>query len=247
LQAIRLEKFFITSPDAQNTVYNYSIKEGIMNEKLSNVLQHPHLWRGSERTRPVSNSVPSGSPELDALLPEGGWPRGALTELFIERQGIGELRLLMPALARLSRERRWLAWIAPPHVPYAPALAAHGIELSRVLVVRPRAPTDHLWALEQGLRSNGCSAVLGWPGALDDRRLRRLQLAAEAGNTVGLLFRHRRDADRPSPAALRLRLEADGDRIRLNIFKRRGAAAATPIKLDPNDALAGHTPGEAIP
>jgi hypothetical protein len=218
-----------------------------MSENLTNVLRHPGIWRGNEHAYPVSDGIPTGSPALDALLPGGGWPRGALTELFVERPGIGELRLLMPALARLSREQRWLAWIAPPHVPYPPALAAHGIELSRILLVRPRASADSLWALEQGLRCNGCSAVLGWPDVLDDRRLRRLQLAAETGNTLGILFRRYRDADQPSPAALRLRLEAKGDRIRLDIFKRRGGGAAPPLELDPNHAVASPESAGAAP
>jgi cell division inhibitor SulA/protein ImuA len=85
--------------------------------------------------------LPTGFAELDASLPEGGWPQGALTELLALRAGIGELRLVMPGLARLSRQDRWLAWITPPFLPYAPALFAGGIDLSRVLVVHAQAET----------------------------------------------------------------------------------------------------------
>jgi hypothetical protein len=61
---------------------------------------------------------------------------GMLTEIAVERWGSGELALFMPLLARLSRpggERQgWIAWISPPFLPYAPALAAAGVDLARV-------------------------------------------------------------------------------------------------------------------
>ena len=71
--------------------------------------------------------------ELDAELPGGGWPATALIEILPQHEGIGELRILGHTLARLSNEGRSLAWIAPPHLPYAPALQAAGIDLARLL------------------------------------------------------------------------------------------------------------------
>ena len=52
-----------------------------------------------------------------------------------------------------------------------------------MLVIRPRAGLDMLWAMEQALRSGACGAVLGWTGAADDQALRRLKLAAEEGRS----------------------------------------------------------------
>jgi len=75
---------------------------------------HPPVWRGNECAHVAIPSVPTGFAELDVLLPGAGWPAEALTEIHAERFGIGELQLLMPALARLTRNERWLAFIAPP-------------------------------------------------------------------------------------------------------------------------------------
>jgi len=94
---------------------------------LEAVLKDPRVWRFGREVAPATEAVPSGFADLDALLPGGGWPVGALTEILSEVEGIGALRLVLPALARLSQAERWLAWIAPPHLPYAPALAAHGV------------------------------------------------------------------------------------------------------------------------
>src|SRR5580700_9102325 len=106
---------------------------------------------------------PSGFPELDASLPGGGWPIGAIAELMSDAVGIGELSLLVPVLSRLARAGRYIAWIAPPYLPYAPGLAQRGLPLERMLLIRTHSLQDSLWAAEQALRCPAVGAVLGWP------------------------------------------------------------------------------------
>lgn len=197
---------------------------------LENLLQRAAIWRGG-RISSAKEGIPTGFNELDALFPGGGWPRGALTEFLTPGEGIGALSLAMPALARLSQEKRWIAWVAPPYIPYAPALATAGVDLSHVLMIRPRAASDGLWAVEQTLRSGTCAAVLAWPVAGGDRMLRRLQLAAEAGRSWGLLFRPERMAMQSSPAALRLRVTRESQGVVVNVLKRRGGWAAGPVHI----------------
>lgn len=200
-----------------------------MNPSLESVLQHPGVWRGNQRAQVAEDTLPTGFAALDALLPGGGWPRGALTEVLLARQGIGELRLLTPTLARLSEADGWLAWVAPPYVPYAAALAAAGIDLKRLLVAKPPNDTDAWWTAEQALRSGACGALLAWLRAADERRMRRLQLAAETGHTWGVLFRHARAAQDRSPAALRLLLEPAAEGLAVSILKRRGGPVSQPV------------------
>lgn len=192
---------------------------------------HPLLWRGSDLASVAAPGVPSGFPALDAELPGGGWPVGCLTEILRAQEGIGELRVLVPALAALSVQGRYLAWIAPPYVPYAPALAAAGIDPGRLFVVRTGNEREALWAIEQALRSNACGAVLAWPQSPRYVELRRLQLAAEGGRALALLFRPGKAAAEPSPAALRIALAAGQGGLALRILKRRGAPLARPILL----------------
>lgn len=206
---------------------------------LETLLQRADLWRGGDPF-PAGvgrDCLSTGFPALDARFPGGGWPLGALTEVLTPRDGIGGMALVLPALARLSRQRRWIAWVAPPYLPYAPALADAGVDLSRVLLVHPRATHDGLWAVEQILRAGTCSAVLAWPAAGGTRALRRLQLAAGTGDTWGVLFRPERMAAEPSPAVLRLRVQAAAQGMSVHILKRRGAGASGPVWLghDPPD------------
>src|SRR5262249_5287116 len=148
-------------------------------------LERPDVWRGTHARAHV-RAVGSGFPALDAELPGGGWPAGALTEILPAHEGIGELRLLGPALARIDLP---LALIAPAHLPYAPALAAAGIDPSKLIIVRAASEKDALWAAEQALRSNACGAVLAWPRRAKYAELRRLQIAAEGVRAVAFLFR----------------------------------------------------------
>ncbi len=203
-----------------------------MNSALDSLLQHPGIWRGNQRAQTSEDALPTGFAELDELLPGGGWPRGALTEILAEREGIGELRLLLPALVRASGQNKWLVWVAPPHVPYAPALAAAGVELKRLLVAMPQSADDAWWTVEQALRSGASSAVLAWLKSPDERRMRRLQLAAETGHAWGVLFRRADAAQQRSPAALRLLLEAAADGLAVHILKRRGGQVHQPVLLN---------------
>jgi len=202
---------------------------------LEKLLENPRVWRGSSQldSRP---GLASGYPKLDRCLPGGGWPLEALTEILIGQYGIGELRLLMPALAQLSSEEThaphgdsgdyaepgWIAWVAPPFQPYAPALQQCGIDLSRMLIVRPKDDSELLWSAEQALSSGTCAAVLLWPDKLDDQASRRLQLAAEKGHSWAIAFRPLAARQQPSAAALRLELQSTERGTRVHILKSRG-------------------------
>ncbi len=197
---------------------------------LEAVLNHPAIWRGSSFAS-VQPGVPTGYAEIDAVLPGSGWPTGALTEIYAERKGIGELELVMPAAARLTQAGRWLTFIAAPHVPYAPALAGRGLDLSRVLMINAAALEERLWAAEQALRASCSGAVLMWLDHAHERALRRLHLAAEEGGTTLFLFRSSRVAPAIT-AALRLHVSRADNRTVIRVLKRRGGGLPAPVALD---------------
>src|SRR5215813_8970637 len=192
--------------------------------KIARLLEHPAIWRG--RSAAQRSGLSTGFAALDEYLPDSGWPRTGLIEILVSRFGSGELTLLVPALAALTRAAaaRWCVWVAPPLVPFAPALASCGVVLDRVAVVGVARP---LWAFEQTLGSGACDAVLGWVRQVKPRDLRRLQLAAERGRTLGVLFRPRRAAREASAAVLRLGVEPLTVGVRLTILKGRSARRDT--------------------
>ena len=202
-----------------------------MNPALATVLSNPAIWRGDD-CAPEPAAMASGYPELDAVLPGRGWPEAALTEILLMREGIGELRLTLPALARLQASGRDVVWILPPHVPYAPALAAAGLDLARLVIVRCRSTADQLWAYEQALRAPECGATFAWLGAHDDRCLRRLQIAAREGRTWGVLWRRPGQSAIAVAAPLRLALAPQEGKLAVRVLKRRGGEVTHPVLID---------------
>lgn len=212
-----------------------------MDDSLKQLLAtHPRLWRASDRNRRGAgygggrrSGLETGYPALDQVLHGGGWPRGVSNELYLPGQGIGELRLLLPALRQLVGDG-YLCWVAPPCIPFAPALARQGIDLRRLLVVPAQSPADRLWAMEQALQSECCVAVFGWFGqqVLGLRELRRLQLAAERRGCWSVLFRHQRCRALPSPSALRMHLRPESrGRLAIEVMKQPGGWAGQQLTL----------------
>jgi len=188
---------------------------------------HARVWRGKAATA-ARAVIPTGFPELDSVLPGGGWPLGAITEILVDGYGIGELGLLMPALEALTKEnpakpKQWVAWIAPPFIPYAPALQQRGVNIDRLLMIHPASGgKSRLWAIEQAVRSGSSAGVLAWVAAADDVILRRLQLAAEEQGCWVLLFRPADARWQRSPAALRVHLSQAQEGTRVEIIKCQG-------------------------
>ncbi|SHM13716.1 translesion DNA synthesis-associated protein ImuA [Rhodanobacter sp. OK091] len=196
---------------------------------LSGMLDARQVWRG--RAVPVpAGEQPTGWAALDASLPAGGWPAAALSEILLPMDGVGELRLLLPTMARLSRGKRSVVVVAPPYAPCVAGWQQHGVDMRRVdIVAAPEA--EVLWATEQCLRSGSCAAVLAWPRQADDRALRRLQVAADTGKALAFAFRDRRHLSSASPAALRLEIET-APRAQVWVRKCRGGAVpAQPFAL----------------
>lgn len=210
---------------------------------LHTLLQRRDIWRLQARAPAASlRGCETGFAALNAALHKGGWPQAALTELLLDGPGIGELQLLLPALARQSRQQRWQTWINPPFVPYAPMLAAAGIDLDTLLIVRTE-PRQQLWACEQALRCAAMGAVLFWPAQpLRYAELRKLQVAAGAQQSLAFLFRTTSHAQQTSPAALRLQLRSAGDQLALEILKQRGAAAGQQLLLPRSQLLHAQMP-----
>jgi protein ImuA len=197
---------------------------------LEDLLQQYRVWRGTPLAG-AAPTLPTGFPALDAELPGGGWPTAALTEILCHHQAIGELGLLLPALAALTRAGKRVVWLAPPYLPYPPALAAAGIDLTQLAVIRAPGRRDVLWAVEQVLRAASCHALLAWLPRVRYAELRRFAVAAEAGRAFIALWRPIEALPESTPACLRLALEPAAGALAVRLLKRRGAPLEAPLLL----------------
>ena len=217
-----------------------------------------HIWRADELATSQGRTVPSGSRELDAQLPGGGWPVGALVEVLQAHTGHNDWRLLLPALVKTQGELPGvLVLVGAPHAPFAPGLAGQGLDPARLLCINTATPAARMWAAEQALRCKDVAAVLAWlPQARADS-LRRLQISAAEHHKLLFVMRPARAQHESSPAVLRVitsnPVAADtllSDALLVHILKRRGppleqalTLTARPVRL--GALLAINRPGRS--
>lgn len=203
-----------------------------MNRDIENILKLPNVWQASH-CRNSAVTVPSEYPEIDQVT--GGWTLGATTELLCNDHSTGLLELFLPALANRLECSDWLILIAPPFQPYAPAWQAAGIDPSRLLIIHPRNDHEKLWSTETVLRSGHSAAVLCWQGQtpMQNKDLRRLQLAAAEQQTLHLLWRPEQERQQSSPSAVRIVATAEQKRLQLEFIKQRGDHSGHIIHIDP--------------
>jgi len=210
---------------------------------LAGLLARPDIRLGSTYSAPALPTVASGFAALDAVLPGGGWPRAALTELLFDGPGCGEVSLLRPALRQLSLSGGWALLVDPPLQLHAPAWTKAGFDLAHLVVVRLAAAQtarragsggshEALWAAEQALASGAPQAVLVWAASTDARAVRRLQVAAAGSEALAFLCRPWRARHEASAAPLRLGLQVEPQgRLAVHLVKRRGPPLAMPVYL----------------
>ena len=193
-----------------------------MNSELQSLLKNnPQIWRAKDAGRYMISGTPTGHPRLDATLPGGGWPANAIMEMVTPRWGMGELQLLLPLMRAITRQKRWILWVSPPYVPYAPALERAGIDMDYVIVIQPDySCKEALWGVEKALQTRACALVLAWLNWLPNAVIRRLQLSAEAGHSLGVLFRQRNNEHSPASLCLHLRPSEKG--VYVEVLKARG-------------------------
>ncbi len=186
------------------------------------------VWHAHAMAAAPTRVQATGHVPLDAQLPGGGWPVGAMTEV-LQHSGVHcEWRLLLPALARCGQGP--VVLVGAPMLPFAPALAAQGLGAQRLLWIAAQAPAQLLWATEQALRCAEVDAVLLWlppsrANAVRTDQLRRLQMAAAEHTKLLFVMRPAQVQSEASPAVLRLQVEVSAqhnDALQVHLLKRRG-------------------------
>jgi protein ImuA len=210
------------------------------------------VWRADALACAAGATLASGHAALDAELPGGGWPLGAISEILQVQSGLDEWRLLLPALIRLTRTTTGcVGLVGTPHSPFGPGLSVQGFDPRRLLWVRADAPAARLWAAEQALRCADVSALLVWLPQVRPESLRRLQVSAHQHSKFLFVMRPEVAQSESSPAALRLLISsqvaiagsvqmaltgASADALQVHILKRRGPPLARTLSLSARPA-----------
>jgi protein ImuA len=198
------------------------------------------VWRADAlaANTPAGSVLPTGHASLDAELPGGGWPVGALCEILQSHSAQSEWRLFLPALVAAQQgDKRMVVpgqrglpsaiaatvvLIGPPHVPFGPALAAQGLAVQCLVWVKAQTPAERLWAAEQALRCEAVAAVLAWLPQTQSASLRRLHMAAQEHNKLLFVMRPAQAQRESSPAPLRLMLLGAESHARTGLIASEG-------------------------
>jgi hypothetical protein len=200
------------------------------------------IRRIERRASPCAQRVASGKPEVDGVLPGGGFPRGAISEL-AGAPGSGKTELALATIARAIREQGVAAFVDGRGELYPPAAAALGVDLDRLLIVQPAGARRHdgrdamqcaWWAAETVLASGAFAIVaLDLPvegaAARAEAALRRLRAAAERGGAAVLWLTGEQGVRVPAAVRLELSRGADGPRVR-RAFARGGEGGAEALR-----------------
>lgn len=167
----------------------------------------------------------TGISSFDELLPSGGVPLGQVLELWGEAAS-GRTTLALRTLAGATSENRLAAYVDGPGELYPIAAVALGVESSRLLIVRPKAPGKLVWAAVQLARSGAFAGV-----ALDLTHTavrlsladcKKLSDAAARGGCALLLLT---PPEAPGGGMIRLKVTAGGiEGIRVELQRHRQAA-----------------------
>jgi cell division inhibitor SulA len=204
-----------------------------MSSVVTQLLKHSQIWQASRKESRIRPALTTGYAALDCQLHYAGWPQGAVSELLLSHNGIGEIRLLTPLLARLSKQAGYITWINPPFRPYGPALVKQQVQLDKMVVVRAGTVQESVWAARQALVSKACSAVLLWlPAKSLNKEIRQLSLAAKSGNCWGIIFRPQQFQQQPSAATLRIVMQLKQRQQALSIIKQPGGWSGQQVHLN---------------
>lgn len=181
------------------------------------------VWRGDEIGSPIVSTLSSGWAELDKVLPGGGWPGHAVTEVLTAQPSVLEWRMLSPGLRLVVDAGSQVVVIGPPREPHIPGLLHMGLSEGQFIWIQAQSPAERLWATEQLIKSNSAGAIVSWLPKVRPEQVRRLQVCAQACEAPVFLCRPEAVQYESSAAPLRVHASASPDwELNVRILKRKG-------------------------
>jgi protein ImuA len=150
------------------------------------------LQRQGLQKTPGRTDLDIGLGSVCKAFPDHVFPLAAVHE-FICASNEGKaasVGFISGLLGRLMKRSGCCLWVAPSHSIFPPALLTFGIDPSRIIFTTFAREKEQLWVMEEALKCDSLSAIVGDIRNLDFTASRRLQLAVEQSKVTGFLIRH---------------------------------------------------------
>lgn len=142
--------------------------------------------------RPSGHSISKLSlGDIESAFPNKTFPLGAVHELISTSPETASSTngFISVVLGKLLQRDNYCLWIGKQRI-YPPALKLFGIEPDHVLFIDASRQKDILWAIEEALKCDALTAVVGELHEINFNDSRRLQLAVERSRVTGFIHRH---------------------------------------------------------
>lgn len=133
-----------------------------------------------------------GFPTIEKAFPNHTFPTGAIHEFLTDsNEALAATNGFVSALLfRLTQNKGACLWISPERMIFPPGLRSFGIEPHKIIFITIRKEKEQLWVMEEALKCNSISAVVGQVKNIDFTASRRFQLSVENSNVTGFIIRH---------------------------------------------------------
>ncbi len=130
---------------------------------------------------------------LKDAFPNGSFPLGAVHEFLSARaeDSASTGGFISGLLASLMGNGGTVLWISSSRTLFPPALKNFGLEPDRFIFIDLQKEKEVMWAMEEALKCEALSAVVGEIREIDFTASRRLQLAVEQSRVTGFILRNK--------------------------------------------------------
>lgn len=158
---------------------------------------------------PGSQVVRTGLGMIEAAFPDSIFPTGAIHEFlsYQPEEAAAANGFIAGLLCAFMKRNGFCLWISTRRTIFPPVLKLFGIPPDRVIFIDAAKNKDALWTIEEALKCNTLSVVVGELNELSFKESRRLQLAVEQSRVTGLIHRYRPRTENPVAAVARWRIQ----------------------------------------
>jgi protein ImuA len=130
---------------------------------------------------------------VNHAFPNASFPLGALHEFFCsnEEEASASCGFIGGLLSCLMKKGGISVWVHSFQNIFPPALRLFGIDPGKMIFIHQRSEKEKLWVMEEALKCDGLSSVIGEINEISFTESRRFQLAMEQSKVTGFLIRRR--------------------------------------------------------
>jgi protein ImuA len=146
-----------------------------------------------EGFKPTSDNVTNwaGLEQIQSAFSNSTFPTGAVHEFYCEDVSClsASVGFITGILSTLFKVKGVIIWISPSKIIFPPAIKQFGLDPQKVIFIHLRKEKDRLFVMEEVLKCDSVTAVIGHIDEISLTESRKFQLAVESSKVTAFLLR----------------------------------------------------------